>query len=269
MKKILFFIVFILAFKGSTNAQFFKKLGKKVERASERVLERKAEEKAAKVTEAAVDSVFNKKKHKPQTNKKYGLSKATPAGSYAFNYKVEMRMKSGKDIMNIDYFLPISGNFLCTQIKDKKIKEDFFTVLDADREAMFTYMENDGKKIKMAIDFKTEETTEESSIKIVATGKTKVILGYNCKEYKMTGEDMTATIWITQEVDIRFPSLFYNIKQKKSKNQGWMKDLDGWAMEMIMIDTSRRKPKTIVMNCLSIEKSSFKIDSSDYQDLGY
>jgi len=270
MKKVIFLIVFILAFTGSTDAQrLLKKLGKKVERAAEKVLERKVEEKTTEVTEEAVDSILNKKEQDQPTIARSGLSKATPADSYVFNHKVEMRIKSGKDVMDIDYFLPNSGNFLCSQIKDEKIKDDFFTVLDAEREAMFTYMESGGKKMKMAVDFKVDETEDDAPITITATGNTKKILGYNCKEYKMTGEDMTATIWVTKDVDIRFPSLFYNIKQKKSSSQEWMNDVDGWAMEMVMIDTSKKKPITIIMNCLSIEKSNFKIDSSDYQSLAY
>ena len=139
---------------------------------------------------------------------------------------------------------------------------------------MFTYMDNNGEKVKVGMSFDTESAIDdamnEASVEINATGNTKKILGYNCQEYKMTGEDMTATIWVTKEVDIRFPSSFYNIKQnKKSNNQLWMKDLDGWAMEMVMIDTSKKKPQTITMNCLSIDESSLKIDSNDYQNMGY
>ncbi len=115
---------------------------------------------------------------------------------------------------------------------------------------------------------KTEEATEENPFEIQATGNTKKILGYNCQEYKMTEEDITSTIWVTQEVDIRFPSDFYSIKQNKSNQQTWMKDLDGWAMEMEMIDHSKKKAQTIIMNCLSIEASNLKINSNAYQNMG-
>ena len=267
MKKITLLTTLIICFSGALNAQFLKKLGDKIGKAAERAVERKAEQKTTKETEAAFDSTFNRK-----SNKRIGIpgiSKVDPADSYAFNHKAAMQIKNGKELMEVDYYLPDNGNFLGVKIKDKKIKDDFLTVFDVTKETMFTYMENDGKKIKMGVEFKTEDSNEGSTIDISATGNTKTILGYHCQEYKMTGEDMTATIWVTKEVDLRFPDSFYTLKQNKSNSQEWMKDLDGWAMEMIMIETSKRKPQTIIMNCLSIEETDFKINSNDYNNIGY
>ena len=62
---------------------------------------------------------------------------------------------------------------------------------------------------------------------------------------------------------------FHSVKKNKSNNQEWMKDLEGWAMEMEMIDTSQKKPQTIIMKCLSIEESSLQINANDYKSLGY
>ena len=272
MKKITYLTVLIICISVSANAQFLKKLGKKIERAAERTVERKAEQKTAKETEKVFDATFDKKKKGKKKAGMGGLSNAKAADSYAFNHKVEMEIKSGKDVMNADYFLPKSGNFFCVQIKDKKIKDGYYTVFDVEREAMFTYMESEGKKMKMAVDFKMDDTSDdasnEPSFEITPTGNSKKILGYNCHEYKMTGEEMTATIWVTKEVEVRFPNNFYSVKQDKNNNQEWMNELDGWAMEMVMVDTSRRKSKTIIMNCLSIEKSNFKINSTDYSNMG-
>jgi hypothetical protein len=270
VKRISFIIAITLCFAGTANAQFFKKLGNKISSAAEKAVERKAAQKATKETEAAFDSTFNKQ---ARQNGIIGLSKVEPATSYAFSHKVEMQMKSGKDLMDVNYYLPESGNFFCTQIKDEKIKDDFFTVYDADKEAMFTYMKNDGKKVKMGIEFKISDTTDDAHgtevIDIKATGNTRTILGYKCKEYAMTGENMTGTIWMTKDVDIRFPSNLYSPKQNKRNNQDWMKNIDGWAMEMEMIDTSKRKLQTVTMKCLSIEGSDFKINSDEYSNIGY
>ena len=269
MKKVLFFIALTVCFSGTSNAQFFKKLAKKVEESAEKVVERKVEEKTERETEKAFDSTFNKKRKKKKRNSKPGLSQVAPAESYAFNHKVEMEINSGKEAMLVDYYLTDSGNFFGTSIQNEKVKNDFMTVFDVDREAMFTFMENDGQKMRMGIEFKTDDsTTEEPTFSITATGNSKTILGYNCQEYKITGKDMTATVWVTKEVDIRFPSTFYNTKQNQNNNQEWMNDLDGWAMEMVMIETSRRKPQTITMKCLSIGESNLKIKSNTYQNIG-
>jgi hypothetical protein len=274
MKKLPLVLILFFCFTGTTHAQFFKKLAKKAEKAAERTVERRVERKASEKTDQVLDSTMDRKR-KP--NKGLGipsLSKANPAASYAFKYKAKMQITSGKDVMNLHYFLPESGNFLGTLIIDEKIKDDFITVMDIDRNAMFTYMENNGQKIRMGVNFNTisaaEEAMNETSISISATGNTKKILGYDCQEYKMTGEDMTATIWVTKDAKVRFPNNFYNVKQDKNQsNQAWMEAIDGWAMEMNMIGTSRKKPQTITMKCLSIDESSMKINSNDYQTLGY
>lgn len=276
MKKITLLFVLLFGFTATLNAQFFKKLSKKVEKAAEKAVEKKAEQKTTKETEKAFDSTFNKKRKKRKNTTTPRLSKAEPALSYAFNHRAEMQFKNGKELMNIDYFFPESGNYMAMLIKDKRIKDKFLSVYDIDREAMFTYMDNNGQKIKMGIAFETEsavdEALNESSIKITSTGKSKTILGYLCQEYKMTGKDMTATIWVTKEVAIRFPSTFYSIKQDKKsigQNQAWMKEFEGWAMEMVMVDTSKKKAQTITMNCLAIEESTLNINSNEYQNLGY
>lgn len=272
MKKTTLFTLLILCFSGTTNAQLFKKLGDKIGKAAEKAVERKAEQKTKRETEKAFDSTFNKKsKKKKKTNTSIpSLSKVDPAESYAFNHKAVMQITSEKEVMQVDYYLPESSDYFGMAIKDKRITGDIMMVYDVDREAMFTFMKNDGKNIKMAVEFKTNAAeTIEPTFDIKATGNTKTILGYNCKEYNMTGEDITATIWITKEVNIRFPSTFHSVKKNKSNNQEWMKDLDGWAMEMEMIDNSKRKPHTLIMKCLSIEDSSFKINSNDYQNLRY
>ena len=269
IKKTTFFIAFLLCFSGTTNAQFFKKLKKKVTKAAEKVIEKKVEQKTTKETEKVFDSTFNKNT-KSRKNNIPGMSKVSSANNYSFNHKAVMYMKSGKDEMDLDYYLPDTGDYFGMQVKDKRIEGNFTMVYDVERETMFSFIENGGQKMKMGVDFKTgDSANEEPVFTITATGNTKTILGYNCKEYKMTGENMTATVWVTKDVDIRFPSTLYSNKKNKSNNQKWMKDLDGWAMEMVMIDTSRRKPHTIIMNCKSIEKSDFKINSTEYKNIGY
>ncbi|APG64008.1 hypothetical protein LPB136_00875 [Tenacibaculum todarodis] len=272
MKKSTLIIGLLLCFSGTANAQFFKRLGKKVKKAAEKAVERKVEQKTTKETEKAFDSTFNnsKKKKKRKKTSIPGFSNVKPANSYAFNHKAVMQISSGKEVTKIDYYLPNTGSFFGMGIKDKRVKDDFMTVYDVEREAMFTFMQNAGKKIKMGIEFKTDDVdVDNTDFNITPTGNTKVILGYNCKEYKMSGKEMTATIWVTKEVDFRFPSVMYNGAKNKANNQQWMNNLDGWAMEMEMIDSSKRKPRTILMKCLSIEKSSLKIDSNNYQNIGY
>jgi hypothetical protein len=173
MKKISLIIALTLCFAGSANAQFLKKLGNKMSKAAERAVERKAVQKTTKETEEAFDSTFNKQSRQ---NGMYGLTKIEPAPSYSFDHKAEMQITSGKDVMDIDYFLPKSGNFLCAKIKNERIEGDFLTVFDVEKEAMFTYMNNEGKKMKMGTAFKLSDTDDEpDAVTIKPTGNTKKI----------------------------------------------------------------------------------------------
>ena len=269
MKIITLIIALCICFSTSANAQFLKKLAKKIEKAAEKTVERKAEQKTTKETGEAFDSIFNNPKENNAPVRHVGQSKTEPSSSYSFDHKVKMKLTSGKDVMNLNYYLSNSGDFIGTQINHEDINENFFMVFDVRKETMFTFMNTGGMKMRMGVDFEMDHDDSDQAIVITATGNKKTILGYECQEYKMKRKDMTANIWVTKDVDIRFPNDFYKIKQNKNGNQDWMKDLDGWAMEMVMIDSSNRKPKTIKLNCLSIEKSSFKINSKEYKSIGY
>lgn len=277
MKKTALFIVFVLGFSAFVNAQFFKKLGDKIEKAAEKTVERKVEQKTQKETEKAFDSTFNKKqKQKQKRNRKKGktripkISSANPASNYTFKHKAVMQMKTKKEVQDFDYHLPDSNTFFAVKINNKKMKDDLTIVYDSQKETIFTFMENNGQKLQMGMEFKTNNTSNETPFyEIKETGNSKTIIGYHCKEYKVKGEEIAATLWVTKDVDFHFPSTFQTNKKGGNNNQEWMNDIEGWVMEMEMIDTSKRKPQTITMECLAIEQSNLVINSSDYKSLGY
>jgi hypothetical protein len=277
MKKSTIFLLLLLGFTISANAQFFKKLGNKVEKAAEKAVERKAEQKTTKETNKAFDSTFNKKRKKNKSlSGMPSFSDSEPAANYTFNYRADMEIKTGGETMKMSYFLSESGNYLSSMIDDKRMKDKSLMVMDFEREAMFTFMENDGQKIRMAMSLATasayEQASNESNTKVTATGKSKKILNYNCQEYKMTGDDMYGTMWITKDVNARFPKNFYGMKQdKRNKNntQAWMKDMNGWLMEMEMTDTSERKPQTMIMTCVFFGESNLSIDTKGYETLKF
>lgn len=277
MKKSTIFLLLLLGFTISANAQFFKKLGNKVEKAAEKAVERKAEQKTTKETNKAFDSTFNKKRKKNKSlSGMPSFSDSEPAANYTFNYRADMEIKTGGETMKMSYFLSESGNYLSSMLDDKRMKDKSLMVMDFEREAMFTFMENDGQKIRMAMSLATasayDQASNESNTKVTATGKSKKILNYNCQEYKMTGDDMYGTMWITKDVNARFPKNFYGMKQdKRNKNntQAWMKDMNGWLMEMEMTDTSERKPQTMIMTCVFLGESNLSIDTKGYETLKF
>jgi len=187
MKNLIVLLPLIICFSTSLTAQFFDKLAKKVEETAEKAIERKVEQKTKKETDKAFDSIFEKKKKKSKsgdTSKASpslpGLSNIKPANSYSFDHKAVVQFETNKEVMEVEYFLPESGNYLGTKLKDERIKEDFLTVYDVDKEAMFSYMENNGQKMVYGVSFKSAKSTNEGPFyQISATGKSKNILGYS------------------------------------------------------------------------------------------
>lgn len=163
MKKTILFILCMVCFSGFSHAQFLKKLANKIEKAAERTIERKVEQKTQRETEKAFDSTFNSKRNKKRKNSKNKslISNIEPAESYRFNHKVEMQIKMNKDIINLDYFLTQSDDFLGLQMNDENIQGNFMNVLDLQKDAMFTFMDTEGLKTKIAINLETDNEALE------------------------------------------------------------------------------------------------------------
>jgi len=106
MKKITVLLVLLSCFTIPTNAQFIKKLGKKAKKAAEKAVERRVEKKATEKTEKVLDSTIDRKRNPKKKGAIPTISSAIPAKNYTFNYSSEMQIISGKDKMNILYFLP-------------------------------------------------------------------------------------------------------------------------------------------------------------------
>jgi len=267
-------IIITICFSTNTEAQIWKKLAKKAEKAAEKTLEKKVEEKTSRETDKAFDSTFNnsKKNNKKTKSKKrgaFGMSSATPEDTYKFSHKYILRFDNGKKPFELSYYLNTKNSFLGFEIPNEKDKT--FTVMDFDKEVMFMFVDDDGLKTRMSMKLKLYDLSvdlmEEYNYVVKATGKTKSILGYLCKEYNITGKDMYGTAWIAEGAGISFSDTFFRAKQRKGVNQYWMSMVNGLPMEMTMTDTSKRKPKTMTTTCIYLKAESFSIDTSSYKKL--
>ncbi|AUC83605.1 DUF4412 domain-containing protein [Lacinutrix sp. Bg11-31] len=267
-------IIITICFSTNTEAQIWKKLAKKAEKAVEKTLEKKVEDKTERETDKAFDSTFNnsKKNKKEAKNKNeniFGVSNAIPANTYQFSHKYVMQIDNGKKPVNIAYYLNNDHNFLGFEIPDARNKT--ITVMDLKENVLFMFMDNNGDKTLMSMNLNigelTDEAIAETEYPVVATGNTKSILGYPCKEYAVKGKDMHGKVWITESAGVSFAKTFYKTKQKKGIDQSWMSMINGLPMETIMTDTSKRKAKTTTMKCVSLKVENFAIATSGYKKL--
>ncbi|WP_179008449.1 DUF4412 domain-containing protein [Winogradskyella forsetii] len=258
-----------LGFISHGHTQILKKLGHTVKNAAEKTLEKKVEQKTEKETEKAFDSTFNKQKSIDKSEKT--IPNDDPAANYNFSHKYVMQVKSDKNTATLNYYLTNSGEYIGSTVPDKNGKEDVITVMDLDRTTMFMFMDKNGDKSQMAMKLNLEEVTNdamtETDIEITPTENTKNILGYTCKEFKVSGKDLNGLVWVAPNAEISFSKSFYSIKAKKGIDQSWMKLLNGLTMEMDMVDTSKRKPQNIKMSCIALEKIKLNIQTNKYKKL--
>jgi len=267
-------VILTICFCTNTEAQIWKKLAKKAENAVEKTLEKKVEEKTEHETNKAFDSTFNnsKKNNKKAKKKKrnlFGMFNATPASNYKFSHKYVMQINDGKKPFDLVYYLNKEDDFLGFEIPD--IKNKTITVMDFQQEVMFMFINNKDDKTLMSINLNLEKITkdaiEKTEYTVTATGNTKQILGYPCKEYNIKGKDMYGKVWVTENAGVSFSKTFYRTKQKKGMDQIWLSMVNGLPMEMKMTDTSKRKPKTTSMNCIYLKPENFSIDTKAYKKL--
>ena len=247
-------------------AQFFKKLKKRAEEAAKEAVNRKVEEKTARETEKTFDTVFNNQ------GKLFKGKKVTPLERYTFSHKYIMEVISDKDTTDITYYLTNEKEYMGSAFNAGE-NEEFITVMDLSNSAIHTFMNLGDKKsmtsFKINLDDSGEENTDSSGFNISPTGQTKKIIGYECEEFQVTGPQLSGKVWVTQEADISFQKAFTQLKSKKMKmskgiDQSWVSMIDGLALEMKMIDYSRKKPKPVIMICTSLSEHDFSIETSDY-----
>jgi hypothetical protein len=184
-----------------------------------------------------------------------------------------MEMSQGKDTTQLMYYLTNQGDYLGSAVQMKE-NEQMLTVMDLSKKTAFSFMDFGDVKSMMSFGLDIEEivdnTQEKSQISIEPTGNTKNIIGYNCDEYLVKGPDSHGTIWVTLEAPISFSDAFSKVKMKnknssKGIDQSWMSMIEGLTMEMNMTDTSKKRSKNIVMQCIALEETDYNLETALYK----
>ncbi len=288
----------------TSNAQFLKKLKEKAEQKVKHEAERRAQRRVDRKIDKTFDSAENKidktvaGKKETKNTEKSSENTTTSSKNKAENaivsssdgnttkmqkntvntgqtdfefthiYSFEMKPEKGKP-MHFNYYLKNNASYLATELPD--VKNKMISIMDFENSKMIMLMENgkDKTRMQMKMDFDKVKEETQKDIKISKTGKHKKILGYPCDEYFVEGKDFTSNVWVTNKAGITFPENFKGAGSKKMRNQNntWMFKMNGIAMEMVITDTSKRKPKTITITCTKLEKSPRVIHITDYKKL--
>ncbi|MGN6352093.1 MAG: DUF4412 domain-containing protein [Parafilimonas sp.] len=155
--------------------------------------------------------------------------------------------------------------FIIFNMKDKKM----ITIMEAQKMAMIMDL---GKYQQMMAQKMEEAEDSLPKVKVEKTGVTEKILGYNCDQYKITGDKSQTLVWITKELGSGFAgfskSLMMMLNNGRGKTQGAsVPDIqaaaDGVMMKMEATDLSSNK--VTKMEATAINKDGKEVNISDYK----
>ncbi|KAF2516352.1 DUF4412 domain-containing protein [Flavobacterium zhairuonense] len=203
----------------------------------------------------------------------YGKNKVDPSAvpdSYSFSWKYVMEIKTDEGkAMNANYFLEPNAPYFAMNIDQGK-GQNMMMIMDSKNNITVTGF-GDGKD-KMATASKMPDYSGmakkegEKSKYTIKTLPNKTFLGYNCKGIQMTNDEHDIICYYTSEAKVSFGDMFKNQKGWKMPeglSDYFKPDDRTLLMDMTMKDLKSRKVTT--MKCVSLEKSAYAFNKSDYK----
>ncbi|MEN2490106.1 hypothetical protein AAYQ05_20045 [Flavobacterium sp. B11] len=258
MKKMVFVIVFLcLLFSfNSSQAQIWQQIKKAAEQKTQN------SSKTADQNASMENAVLN-----------YGKNKVDPSvvpDSYSFSWKYIMEIKTDEGkVMNANYFLEPNASYFAMNIDQGK-GQNMMMIMDSKNNITVTGF-GDGKS-KMATASKMPDYSAmakkegEKSKYTIKTLPNKTFLGYNCKGIQMTNDEHDIICYYTNEAKVSFGDMFKNQKGWKVPDEfvNYFKPEERTLlMDMTMKDLKSKKVTTL--KCVSLEKSAFTFNKSDYK----
>ncbi len=269
--KTICFAILFSSFSISAEAQIWKKIKNKTkqkieDRAAEKISDKIAEAVMGKMSEK-VESESNP--YKVNVGVQISKPKDLPA-EYTFDweYKVKMVSNSSDEDIYINYMLPEDGNYFGYTMPEA---EGMFSVIDFEKGAMISYMQEEGNSFAMANDYPTfedmdEEGSDEQSEGLDVTElPEKEIAGYTAKGYQYETEQSTMIVYVTEEADVSF-SGFGSIPNRGvpvtyGNQMSYSKD----ALMLYMKFTDKDNPENeMIMECVGLDKKKLVKKNSEY-----
>lgn len=197
---------------------------------------------------------------------------------YNFTSSMTMEIETIDSLNNKDkalyttYFNPNDKSFaMVFDVVDRETgeKQKSTIIFDVKNWAMLILSEKNGERSGMAMKVdpdstlsepETTETIEQPEDFVhpfyKATGKTKTVSGYSCKEYVYTNPEGSATIWATNDQKLNFSNAYgYMNGFQALASAGW-----GWGMGMVMemVFKNSNSPEQTHMIVKEIQPNSAK-----------
>jgi hypothetical protein len=270
MKNIKAIMVFLLLFFQLTGiqAQVWKDLQK--------AAQKKAIDKANKKVQNQIDTTFNDSKADQGYLMGFEIKKvdvSTVPDSYSFDYKYIMEIKSdGGEAMNAEYLLVPNASYFAFNMKQDK-GDSMLMIMDVQKQIMISCFGNGKEKTatasKMPDYSKAIDKQNASSPFTYKVLPNKTFLGYDCKGIEAVNDEYKMIFYYTNDAKVSFSDIFKSQKHSKipdALTAYFKPDDKPLMMDMTMTDM-KKKGKVTTMKCVSLEKSPYVFEKSDYKFL--
>ena len=285
LKPLLLTIAFLLI-SNTTQAQFWKKLGKKTEKAAKETVNRKVEDKTAEKTDKAMDSLFNiGKKGKKKNKKKKGddsLDKVDENLVYNFKWKYTLKMefekKRKEDIdMVFNYYIDPNSTAFASEFDIKNTQTEMMNmimIMDPSTGLNIMLTKIGETKIKKRMPSYNDDEFIEDEMEIEYTiikTDTKTILNYQCQGFKITTQDAIIHTYVTNDAPISFNQTFEGNSKMKPKGfkKEWLQEFENGLMMEMQYKSKKKKKYNMKIICIGLVEEPLTIDTSDYQSFGF
>lgn len=212
-------------------------------------------------TDRAMEEVFGEKIEMPS--------------EYSFNKSVTMELSTNSNASGnstMVYLMRYQDDNSCVgmtplNIDGKGPEVDATTVVDFNQMKMVTFMETESSKMATIYPIREDQITKgkalaEESPTFKETGVTKEVLGYLCKEYKITSTELKGTVWLAPEIEINLTKSFGALGlQFELGDQGPENDPRGFIMEFEISNKTTKSSTN--MKVINVELNNSHTLSTD------
>jgi len=172
--------------------------------------------------------------------------------------------------MTVDYKLPESGSYFGYSTEQS---QEMFSVVDLENEIIVSYMEEDENSFALSHSYPTQMVEENmyapgasEDVEITELPE-REFLGYTAKGYKIDTPESEMIVYVTEEAGVTFSGMAglpnQGVPQSFTNNLDEMKD----TLMLYMKFTNKDSDEVMEMECVGLEKESFKKKNSDYNFL--
>lgn len=198
--------------------------------------------------------------------------------NYKFNSQmvtsIEMTDASGKKSDPMEYQMCFNESTSDLMMKASGSGNSSTTIIDVENSCMLVLTDSEGRKSGFASKFdpnaktasspegkvEEEKVEETEDCKMTKTGNSKVISGFQCKEYKCETSDEISIAWVTKDISANNNKIF------KNSNFGSNYTTDGFEGMVIQYEFKSKKDKS---SSVTTVKSIDMNKSSSFSTTGY